>query len=88
MVVLDNTSSMFGLIASAKEKIWSIANPLASAGPAPAICMGLVGYLEAASRQRPLIGHHHQGRPGLLIRDWCRSIPDSSQRCRELGNVG
>jgi Mg-chelatase subunit ChlD len=44
MFVLDTTSSMSGLIAAAKEKIWSIANTLASADPAPEIKMGLVGY--------------------------------------------
>lgn len=44
MFVLDTTGSMGGLIAAAKEKIWSIANTLASADPAPAIRMGLVGY--------------------------------------------
>jgi Mg-chelatase subunit ChlD len=42
--VLDTTGSMSGLIAVAKEKIWSIANTLASADPAPQIRMGLVGY--------------------------------------------
>jgi Mg-chelatase subunit ChlD len=42
--VLDTTGSMSGLIAAAKEKIWSIANTLASADPAPDIRMGLVGY--------------------------------------------
>lgn len=44
MFVLDTTSSMTGLIAAAKDKIWSIANTLASAEPAPDIRMGLVGY--------------------------------------------
>ncbi len=42
--VLDTTGSMGGLIAAAKEKIWSIANTMASAEPAPAIRMGLVAY--------------------------------------------
>lgn len=42
--VLDTTGSMGGLIAAAKEKIWSIANTLATAKPAPNIKMGLVGY--------------------------------------------
>jgi Mg-chelatase subunit ChlD len=42
--VLDTTGSMGGLIAAAKEKIWSIANTLATANPAPNIKMGLVGY--------------------------------------------
>jgi len=44
MFVLDTTGSMGGLIAAAKEKIWSIANTLATTDPAPAIRMGLVGY--------------------------------------------
>jgi Mg-chelatase subunit ChlD len=44
LFVLDTTGSMGGLIAAAKEKIWSIANTLASADPAPRIRMGLVGY--------------------------------------------
>ena len=42
--VLDTTGSMSGLIAAAKEKIWSIANTLAATDPAPEIRMGLVGY--------------------------------------------
>jgi len=44
MFVLDTTGSMGGLISAAKEKIWSIANTLSSADPAPDIKMGLVGY--------------------------------------------
>ena len=44
MFVLDTTSSMTGLITAAKDKIWSIANTLASADPTPDIRMGLVGY--------------------------------------------
>ena len=44
MFVLDTTSSMTGLIEAAKDKIWSIANTLATADPAPDIRMGLVGY--------------------------------------------
>jgi Mg-chelatase subunit ChlD len=44
MFVLDTTGSMGDLIAAAKEKIWSIANTLATADPAPEIRMGLVGY--------------------------------------------
>lgn len=44
MFVLDTTGSMGGLIAGAKEKIWSIANTLASAEPAPEIKIGLVAY--------------------------------------------
>lgn len=42
--VLDTTGSMGGLIAAAKEKIWSIATTLAQADPAPAIKIGLVTY--------------------------------------------
>ena len=42
--VLDTTGSMGGLIAAAKEKIWSIASSMASAQTAPDIKMGLVAY--------------------------------------------
>lgn len=42
--VLDTTGSMGGLIATAKEKIWSIATTMAQANQAPRISMGLVGY--------------------------------------------
>jgi hypothetical protein len=42
--VLDTTSSMSGLIDTAKEKIWSIATTLAQAEQAPEIRMGLVAY--------------------------------------------
>ena len=42
--VLDTTGSMSSLIASAKEKIWSIANTLAQAKPPPEIKFGLIGY--------------------------------------------
>lgn len=42
--VLDTTGSMDGLIAAAKEKIWSIASTMASAQTAPEIKMGLVAY--------------------------------------------
>lgn len=41
---LDTTSSMSGLIAAAKEKIWSIASTMAAADPAPEIRVGLVAY--------------------------------------------
>ena len=41
---LDTTGSMSGLIAAAKEKIWSIATTMAQADPAPEIRMGLVAY--------------------------------------------
>ncbi len=42
--VLDTTGSMSGLIEGAKQKIWSIANEIASAKPTPDIRFGLVGY--------------------------------------------
>ena len=42
--VLDTTGSMSGLIAAAKEKIWSIASTMAQADQAPIIRMGLVAY--------------------------------------------
>ncbi len=42
--VLDTTGSMSGLIEGAKQKIWSIANAMASAKPRPQIKIGLVGY--------------------------------------------
>ena len=42
--VLDTTGSMGGLIAGAKEKIWSMANEMISAKPTPDIRIGLVGY--------------------------------------------
>lgn len=42
--VLDTTGSMSGLIEGAKQKIWSIANAMATAKPHPSIRMGLVAY--------------------------------------------
>ncbi len=42
--VIDTTGSMSGLIDGAKQKIWAIANTLASAKPTPDIKIGLVGY--------------------------------------------
>ncbi|MEN8183036.1 MAG: hypothetical protein ABFS46_10935, partial [Myxococcota bacterium] len=42
--VLDTTGSMSGLIEGAKQKIWSIANQLASGQPRPEIRVGLVAY--------------------------------------------
>lgn len=42
--VLDTTGSMGGLIEGAKQKIWSIANRLASGQPAPEIKLGLIAY--------------------------------------------
>ena len=42
--VLDTTGSMSGLIQTAKDKIWSIAQTMASAQPTPDIRIGLVGY--------------------------------------------
>ena len=44
MFVLDTTGSMGELIATAKEKIWSIASTMAAAQPAPELRMGLVAY--------------------------------------------
>lgn len=42
--VLDTTGSMGGLIAAAKDKIWSIATTMARAQPTPEIRIGLVAY--------------------------------------------
>jgi len=42
--VLDTTGSMSGLIEGAKQKIWSIANQLASAQNRPQVRLGLIGY--------------------------------------------
>jgi Mg-chelatase subunit ChlD len=42
--VLDTTGSMGGLIEGAKQKIWSIANRVASARGEPEVRMGLVAY--------------------------------------------
>jgi Mg-chelatase subunit ChlD len=42
--VLDTTGSMGGLIEGAKQKIWSIANEMIAAKPAPDIRVGLVAY--------------------------------------------
>jgi uncharacterized protein YegL len=42
--VLDTTSSMTGLIETAKSKIWSIASTLAQAEQSPEVSMGLVAY--------------------------------------------
>ena len=42
--VLDTTGSMGGLIEGAKQKIWEIANRIATAQPHPVIRMGLVAY--------------------------------------------
>jgi len=42
--VLDTTGSMSGLIEGAKTKIWSIANEIAKAKPAPQVRFGLIGY--------------------------------------------
>jgi len=42
--VLDTTGSMGGLIAAAKEKIWSIASTMAAAEQQPEVRMGLVAY--------------------------------------------
>ena len=42
--VLDTTGSMSGLIEGAKQKIWSIANEMVSAKPAPDLRVGLIAY--------------------------------------------
>jgi Mg-chelatase subunit ChlD len=42
--VLDTTGSMAGLIEGAKQKIWSIANRMASGMPRPHVRIALVGY--------------------------------------------
>jgi Mg-chelatase subunit ChlD len=42
--VLDTTGSMSGLIEGAKQKIWSLANEMVSAKPAPDLRLGLIGY--------------------------------------------
>ncbi len=42
--VLDTTGSMGGLIAGAKAKIWSMANDIISAKPAPEVRFALIGY--------------------------------------------
>jgi hypothetical protein len=42
--VLDTTGSMGGLIEAAKQKIWSIANQIVKAKPAPDLKVGLVAY--------------------------------------------
>jgi Mg-chelatase subunit ChlD len=42
--VIDTTGSMSGLIEAAKEKIWSIANTMASSNDAPEIKIGLVAF--------------------------------------------
>lgn len=42
--VLDTTGSMSGLIQSAKDKIWSIANEMMLTDPKPEIRFGLIGY--------------------------------------------
>jgi Mg-chelatase subunit ChlD len=58
--VLDTTGSMSGLIAAAKEKIWSIASTMASAQTSPDIKMGLVAYRDRGdayvTRTIPLSG--------------------------------
>lgn len=42
--VLDTTGSMAGLIEAAKQKIWHIANKIASRKPTPQIRFALIGY--------------------------------------------
>jgi len=42
--VLDTTGSMSGMIKGAKQKIWAMANHIASAQPTPEVKIGLIGY--------------------------------------------
>ena len=42
--VLDTTGSMSGLIQTAKEKIWAIANEILRGKPTPRLRIGLVAY--------------------------------------------
>jgi len=42
--VIDTTGSMGGLIAGAKEKVWSIAKHIVSGKPTPDVAIGLVAY--------------------------------------------
>ena len=44
MFVLDTTGSMSGLIAGAKQKIWSIAKEIVANDPNALVRMGLIGY--------------------------------------------
>ncbi len=48
--VLDTTGSMGGLLESAKQKVWSIANEIAKGKPAPKIRMGLVAYRDKGDK--------------------------------------
>jgi hypothetical protein len=56
--VLDTTGSMGGLISAAKQRIWSIANAIASARPRPDIRLGLIAYRDRqdayVTRRTPL----------------------------------
>jgi hypothetical protein len=47
---LDATGSMSGLIAAAKEKIWSIAGSFSQADPAPDIELGLIFYRDRGDK--------------------------------------
>jgi hypothetical protein len=47
---LDTTGSMGDLIAGAKQKIWAIADELASAKPTPELRIGLVAYRDRGDR--------------------------------------
>ena len=50
--VLDSTGSMAGLIDGAKQKIWSIANRLASGTPRPEVRIALIGYRDRGDAYR------------------------------------
>lgn len=47
---LDTTGSMGGLIDAAKQKIWRIANQIASGKPTPRLKIGLVAYRDRGDR--------------------------------------
>ena len=47
---LDTTGSMGGLIDAAKQKIWTIANQIASGKPTPRLKIGLVAYRDRSGR--------------------------------------
>jgi Mg-chelatase subunit ChlD len=48
--VLDTTGSMGGLIEGAKRKIWSIANQMIGAKPAPELKIALIGYRDRSDQ--------------------------------------
>jgi Mg-chelatase subunit ChlD len=48
---LDTTGSMGGLIAAAKQKIWSICNQIAGGKPTPNLKVGLVAYRDRGPKE-------------------------------------